>query len=112
MVLIPPVENTLPPCSEEGFLLQQQNWSESVALELARREGIALTDAHWEVLHLLRDYYLSFDSSPAMRALVKYCRQRLGDDKGSSIYLLKLFPGSPAKIGSKLAGLPKPANCL
>jgi tRNA 2-thiouridine synthesizing protein E len=64
------------------------------------------------VLELLRDYYDSYDSSPAMRALVKYCKQRLGDEKGRSIYLLKLFPGSPAKIGSKIAGLPKPANCL
>ena len=47
-----------------------------------------------------------------MRALVKYVRLKLGPDKGRSIYLLKLFPGSPAKIGSKIAGLPKPANCL
>ena len=47
-----------------------------------------------------------------MRALVKYVRLRLGDDKGRSIYLLRLFPGSPAKIGSRIAGLPKPANCL
>ena len=47
-----------------------------------------------------------------MRALVNYVRLKLGPDKGRSIYLLKLFPGSPAKIGSKIAGLPKPANCL
>ena len=28
------------------------------------------------------------------------------------MYLLKLFPGSPAKLASKIAGLPKPDNCL
>ena len=28
------------------------------------------------------------------------------------IYLMSLFPGSPAKLGSKIAGLPKPENCL
>ena len=47
-----------------------------------------------------------------MRPLVKYVGQQLGKDKGTSMYLLGLFPGSPAKLGSKLAGLPKPDNCL
>lgn len=99
-------------CTAEGFLLRVDDWNDRVAMILAEREGIVLTAAHWEILHLLRDYYAAYDSSPAMRALVKYTRLRLGDDKGRSIYLLKLFPGSPAKIASKLAGLPKPANCL
>jgi tRNA 2-thiouridine synthesizing protein E len=100
------------PCNDEGFLDHVDDWNESVARELAALEGIQLTPAHWEILHLLRDYYASYDSSPAMRALVKFVRLRLGDEKAKSIYLLRLFPGSPAKIGSKLAGLPKPANCL
>ena len=47
-----------------------------------------------------------------MRPLVKYIGQELGKDKGSSLYLLSLFPGSPARLASKLAGLPKPDNCL
>lgn len=101
-----------PPCTAEGFLCHVHDWNEQVAHWLAHREGIELTSAHWEILHLLRDYYAAYDSSPAMRALVKYVRLRLGDDKGRSIYLMRLFPGSPAKIGSRIAGLPKPANCL
>lgn len=83
-----------------------------MAEQIARKEGIALSPAHWEILQLLRDYYRDFDASPAMRPLVKYCALKLGPDKGRSIYLLKLFPGSPAKLGSKIAGLPKPDNCL
>lgn len=98
--------------TEDGFLCRVDDWTSAVAESLAREEGIELTDAHWEILHLLRRYYDRFDSSPAMRALVKYCRQELGSEKGKSIYLLKLFPGSPAKIASRIAGLPKPANCL
>ncbi|MEE3018855.1 MAG: TusE/DsrC/DsvC family sulfur relay protein, partial [Pseudomonadota bacterium] len=27
-------------------------------------------------------------------------------------YLMSLFPGSPARVGSRIAGLPKPKNCL
>ena len=83
-----------------------------MAEQIARKEGIVLSPAHWEILQLLRDYYREFDASPAMRPLVKYCALKLGPDKGRSIYLLKLFPGSPAKLGSKIAGLPKPDNCL
>ncbi|MEM9760548.1 MAG: TusE/DsrC/DsvC family sulfur relay protein [Pseudomonadota bacterium] len=101
-----------PACTEEGFLRNVDDWNRDVARLLARREGIELTEEHWEVLYLLRDYWGAFDSSPAMRALVKYVRLQLGEEKGRSIYLLRLFPGSPAKIGSKIAGLPKPANCL
>ena len=36
----------------------------------------------------------------------------IADAEGKSIYLMSLFPGSAAKIGSKIAGLPKPDNCL
>ena len=96
----------------EGFLRSLQDWTPAVAEQIAAREQLVLTDAHWEIIRLLRDYYREFDSSPAMRPLVKYCALKLGADKGRSIYLLSLFPGSPAKLGSKLAGLPKPDNCL
>ncbi len=107
--------SNLPPASafdKEGFLRKLQDWSPAVAERLAAEEGLTLDERHWEIIYLLRDYYTRFDSSPAMRPLVKFCKQQLGDEKGSSIYLMSLFPGSPAKIGSKIAGLPKPDNCL
>lgn len=97
---------------KEGFLRDLQDWSPAVAEQLARSEGIELTDEHWQVIQLLQDFYREFELSPAMRPLVKYVGQHLGADKGRSIYLMRLFPPSPAKIGSKIAGLPKPTNCL
>jgi len=96
----------------DGFLRDLSDWNPQVAEQIAMTEGIKLEPSHWEILELLRAYYLEFDSSPAMRALVKYCALNLGPDKGKSIYLLSLFPGSPAKVGCKVAGLPKPDNCL
>lgn len=96
----------------DGFLEHYEDWNAAIADIIAAKENIALTDAHWEILHLLRDFYQQFEQSPAMRALVKYVGQQLGKDKGNSIYLLKLFPGNPAKIASKIAGLPRPENCL
>lgn len=96
----------------EGFLLRFDDWNEAIANAVAAQESIALTPAHWEIIALLREFYRAFEQSPAMRPLVKYVGQRLGSDKGNSIYLLKLFPGSPAKIASKIAGLPRPEHCL
>ena len=97
---------------KEGFLQSLDDWSEAVAAELALREEIELTPAHMEVILLLRRFYHTYQLSPAMRPLVKFVGQELGKEKGSSMYLLSLFPGSPAKLGSKFAGLPKPDNCL
>lgn len=96
----------------DGYLDCFDEWNEAVAEMIATHEKIALTPAHWEIIHALRDFYRQFEQSPAMRPLVKYLGQRCGADKGNSIYLLKLFPGSPAKIASKIAGLPRPEHCL
>lgn len=97
---------------KDGFLQNLGDWSEAVAAELAKSEGIELTPDHWEILWALRDFYQQYDLAPAMRPLSKYLKQTLGADKAGSIYLLTLFPGSPAKVAAKIAGLPRPENCL
>ena len=99
-------------CDENGFLRQGEAWSQDVAEAFAAAEGVTLTPAHWEVLALLQEFFEAFGDSPANRALVNYVKQRLGADKGNSLYLMGLFPGSPARVGSRIAGLPKPKNCL
>lgn len=97
---------------EEGYLLNLQDWTPELASQLAKDVDVELTDAHWEIIHLLRDFYNEFEVSPAMRPLVKAVSKKLGAEKGRSIYLMTLFPGSPPKLAAKIAGLPKPANCL
>jgi tRNA 2-thiouridine synthesizing protein E len=97
---------------QEGFLKNLQDWNEDIASQLAVAENIVLTDAHWEIIQLLKQFYQQYELSPSMRPLVKYIAQHLGKEKAKSIYLMKLFPGSPAKIAAKIAGLPKPDNCL
>ncbi|MCO6545502.1 MAG: TusE/DsrC/DsvC family sulfur relay protein, partial [Gilliamella sp.] len=80
--------------------------------ELAAKESIELTDAHWEVILFVRDFYLEYKTSPAIRALVKAMEKKFGAEKGNSRYLYKLFPDGPAKQATKLAGLPKPVKCI
>lgn len=96
----------------EGYLRDLSQWSPEVAQQLALKEGIELTERHWQVLQALRDFYAQFQLSPANRPLIKYIAQTLGPEMGTSLQLNLLFKGAPAKLGAKLAGLPKPDNCL
>jgi tRNA 2-thiouridine synthesizing protein E len=97
---------------KHGYLTDYQIWQPEMAQLLADSENITLTDAHWEVINFVRNFYLEFNTSPAMRPLVKAIAKSLGEDKGNSRYLFALFPKGPAKQATKIAGLPKPAKCL
>ncbi|GJJ80612.1 TusE/DsrC/DsvC family sulfur relay protein [Pasteurella canis] len=95
-----------------GYLLDLNQWNEDVALAIAKQEQIELTEAHWEIIYFVRQFYQEYKTSPAIRMLVKSLAQKLGEEKGNSRYLQRLFPDGPAKQATKLAGLPKPAKCL
>jgi len=103
----------LPARNSEGFLENAAAWDTSVARAIAAESAIDLTDNHWEIIHLLRSFYIDYEMSPASnRLFVKTVRQSLGEEKGNSIYLMQLFPGTPAKTACRIAGLPRPTNCL
>ncbi|WP_312959812.1 TusE/DsrC/DsvC family sulfur relay protein [Stutzerimonas nitrititolerans] len=97
---------------QEGYLADLNDWSEPVAEALALQEDLTLEDEHWEILRLLRSFHDEFQLSPATRPLIKYTALKLGPDKGNSMHLNRLFKGTPAKLAAKLAGLPKPSNCI
>lgn len=96
---------------KEGFLRDLSDWRPEVAEIIARSENIELTDDHWRIIEIVRAYYDEYHLSPATRVLVRLIGERMGPDKGQSIYLMQLFSGKPAKLVSKIAGLPKPPNC-
>ncbi|MDX1677848.1 TusE/DsrC/DsvC family sulfur relay protein [Arsukibacterium sp.] len=97
---------------KHGYLADITQWQPAVAERFAELEQLTLTDAHWEVIQFVRDFYHEFGTSPAIRVLVKAMAEQLGPDKGNSKYLFMLFPQGPAKQATRLAGLPKPARCL
>ncbi|WP_392561790.1 TusE/DsrC/DsvC family sulfur relay protein [Orbus sturtevantii] len=97
---------------ESGYLKNWQDWSPELIAELAKQESIELTHDHLEVIYFVRDFYLEYKTSPAIRALVKSIEKKLGSEKGNSRYLYRLFPAGPAKQATKLAGLPKPVKCI
>jgi tRNA 2-thiouridine synthesizing protein E len=96
----------------QGYLLDYTQWEEGLIAILAAEEGIELTEAHLEVIWFVRRFYEEFNTSPAIRMLVKAMEKTYGPEKGNSKYLFTLFRKGPAKQATKLAGLPKPAKCL
>ena len=92
--------------TDEGFFVHPEQWTEAMAPELARREGITeLTDAHWRVIRFMRDEFLAKGTGPTVRVL--------GKTSGVSVKeLYQLFPKGPAKVAAKIAGIPKPRGCI
>lgn len=97
---------------EYGFLKQRSQWSEAVAQALALEDALSLSAAHWEIIHFMRAYYEEYNHQPNARLFGQAIKKSLGADKGSSIYLYKLFPDGPLKYANKYAGLPIPPSCI
>jgi tRNA 2-thiouridine synthesizing protein E len=97
---------------KDGYLKNLADWNEQVAGVLAKTENIRLTEAHWQIINIVRQFYADTGLSPATRPLIRLVAQQAGPDKGKSIYLMRLFGGKPALSVSRIAGLPRPANCF
>jgi TusE/DsrC/DsvC family sulfur relay protein len=91
---------------KEGFLQQPGEWTEEIATEIARENGIdPLTDKHWQVVRFMRDRFLQTGNAPSVRTL--------GKESGVPIKeLYALFPKGPAKLAAKIGGIPKPHGCI
>ena len=90
----------------EGFFVHPDQWTEDMAPELARREGIdELTAAHWTVIRFVRKEFLDKGTGPTVRVL--------GKTSGVPVKeLYQLFPKGPAKVAARIAGIPKPRGCI
>ncbi len=98
--------------NDAGFVVNRDDWNESVAEALAAIKDIDLTDEHWEIIWFIRNYYIQYNHLPNARVFTKAIRQEFGDNIGNSRYLYKLFPDGPLKSACLLAGLPKPTSCI
>jgi len=90
----------------EGFLTDPTQWTEELATEIARANGIAeLTPRHWQVVNYMRATYLDTGQAPSIRSL--------GKQSGVPVKeLYQLFPKGPAKLAAMIGGIPKPRGCI
>jgi dissimilatory sulfite reductase related protein len=90
----------------EGFLVNPDDWTEEIAAEIAKQEGIAeLNEDHWKVIKFMRRDTKERGQIPTIRRL-----KNAGGIPIQDIY--KLFPDGPAKKAAKISGLGKPQGCV
>lgn len=88
----------------EGYLTDLGQWTREVAAEIAKEEGIEMTDQHWKVIEYIQESFRNKESL-SIRSLGKR-----GPVSIKEFYAL--FPDGPLKKSSKIAGIPKPASCV
>jgi len=89
---------------KEGYLTDLSQWNKEIAMEIAKEEGVELTDKHFEVLTYLQDQHKK-EVALSIRTIGK---SGVVDIK----QFYELFPKGPLKISSKMAGIPKPKSCI
>lgn len=90
--------------NDEGYILVSSDWTKEIAIEIAKEEGINLTDKHFEIIDFIRNKVDNGDSL-TIRGIGK---SGIVDIK--TFY--QLFPGAPLKKATKIAGVPKPESCV
>ncbi|QKG78879.1 TusE/DsrC/DsvC family sulfur relay protein [Tenuifilum thalassicum] len=90
--------------TEDGYLTDPNQWTKEIAVEIAKEEGIELTDKHFEVINFIREKTLNGESL-TIRTIGK---SGIVDTKG----FYQLFPGAPLKKATKIAGVAKPSSCV
>jgi tRNA 2-thiouridine synthesizing protein E len=97
---------------QDGHLVDYTLWNEAVAQELAQSLELQLTAWHFQVLHAVRAFYQQFGHSPATRPLIKFLMKTVSPEIDNAILQARFNTGLVARHLSRLAGVPKPANCL
>ncbi len=89
----------------EGYLENPADWTPELAEAIAAREGIQLTEKHWQVIRFCREKAAETGKAPTLRQI------SLGTGIPTK-ELFQLFPKGPAKRVAKIAGLKKPEGCI
>ncbi len=91
---------------DNGNLTDPTAWDQDVARALAAKEGIELTEAHFDVLNYLRSQYFDNNGEQPMERVINKGMSEIWGKKVSSKDLFELFPFAPSKQGNRIAGLP------
>ena len=93
--------------TENGYLVNATDWNEEIGAEIAKGEGIEMTQKHWDVVEYLRnEHFNNNGNEPNERTILKDMGKKWGE-KVSSKDMYLMFPLMPSKQGRKIAGLPQ-----
>lgn len=68
----------------EGYLVDPGDWTDDIAVDLAKEESIDLTESHWQVLRFIRNYYSEHNVIPDIRHVDDYLATEYKIDKKES----------------------------
>jgi len=92
----------------QGFLKHRSEWNENTASIIAERDGLTLTEKHWDVIHFLRtEFYVNNGNLPLtadIERLMKREEEREWENPPSYSELTTMFPGGLITQGAKIAG--------
>ena len=91
--------------TSNGSLNDPTIWSEEVMLEMAKEDGIELTDSQINQIKMAREYYDENSAVPPIRTFAKYVKADKKD-------LFKEWLTGPMKPITKYGGLPQPTGCV
>lgn len=98
---------------QDGHLCDHTLWTPVIAQQLANTLSVDIDTERLAVLQQVRAFFVKFNHAPATRPLIKWLQQTLPDYGISNQKLQQLFnTGLVARHVNRLAGLPKPPNCL
>lgn len=97
---------------QDGHLIDYTLWNEEVAQQLAANLNLQLTVWHFQILQAVRQFYTQFGHAPATRPLIKFLMKSVSPEINNAVLQDKFQTGLVARHLSRLAGIPKPANCL
>lgn len=98
---------------QDGHLCDHTIWTPEIAQQLADTLDVSLSAEHLQILQQVRAFFNKFNHAPATRPLIKWLQQVLPEHDISNQKLQQLFnTGLVARHVNRLAGLPKPPNCL
>ena len=98
--------------SEAGWLENLDEWSEDLAVEVAKNEQVPeLTQEHWDIINEARDYFHENGAVCEPRNFSKIMKKKFGKDRSDQKYIYSLFPTGLIKCANKIAGLPRPKGC-
>jgi TusE/DsrC/DsvC family sulfur relay protein len=97
------------PATDPDFPYAPLEWTRENAIKVAQAEGLQLTEAHWEAIRALQNYYAHHDDETVIN--LRDLNDALHEHfhlQGGLKYLYFLFPRGPINQGCRLAGLKAP----
>ncbi len=93
----------------DGYLVDPDDWDETIARKLAAEWDLALTDEHFDVIRFMRGWFEEHQIIPDVRDVAKYLMQKKGmSKKDAQRYLFRLFPHGYMQQGCQIAGMRRP----